>query len=210
MKNKIQVNKDHYEKGYDTSQRFQSYFVQINEVLKLKPKSVLEVGIGNKTVADYLSRRIENVKTLDFDKELNPDIVADVTNIPLKDNSFDVVLCCEVLEHIPFEQFQKAQKELARVSKKYIVLSLPHFSHPISLSFKLPGLKQINISIYIPHPKKHKFNGEHYWEIGKKGYPCKKIKNILLKNFNIIKDFREKNNPYHHFFILEKKKSVKK
>lgn len=205
MKNNKQVKKDHYYEKYDNSKRFHSYFTQIKETLKLKPESVLEIGIGNKTVSDYLPKRVKKVKTLDFDKELNPDIVADVTNIPLEDNSFDVVLCCEVLEHISFNQFKTALKEISRVSKRYVILSLPHFSHPIYLNFKIPLFKEINFSVYISHYKKHTFDGQHYWEIGKKGYPLRRIKNALKGEFSILKDFREAENPYHHFFILEKR-----
>jgi SAM-dependent methyltransferase len=37
---------------------------------------------------------------------------ADITNIPCKDNSFDVVLCNHVLEHVPDDQ--RAMRELLR------------------------------------------------------------------------------------------------
>ena len=46
-----------------------------------------------------------------------------VENLPFKDNSFDLVLCSEVLEHIP--DWKKALSELQRVSRKYIVLTIP-------------------------------------------------------------------------------------
>lgn len=49
-------------------------------------------------------------------------IVGDANNLPLKDKSFDLVLCQEVLEHILTPK--KALEELMRVSKKYIILTV--------------------------------------------------------------------------------------
>lgn len=44
------------------------------------------------------------------------DVKADICNLPFKDESFDVILCNHVLEHIPDDQ--KAMQELFRVLKK--------------------------------------------------------------------------------------------
>jgi len=51
----------------------------------------------------------------------------------------------------------------------------------------------------------HKFDGEHYWEIGKAEYPLSKIINEIQKaGFKIEKTYRVFENPYHRFFILRK------
>lgn len=52
---------------------------------------------------------------------------ADVTRLPFKDESFDVVVCSEVLEHIP--ENRKAVAELLRVLKpgKDMVVSVPRY-----------------------------------------------------------------------------------
>ena len=44
------------------------------------------------------------------------DVKADICNLPFKDDSFDVVFCNHVLEHIPDDK--KAKQELFRVLKK--------------------------------------------------------------------------------------------
>ena len=41
-----------------------------------------------------------------------------------EDASFDLLLCCEVLEHL--ENPEKGLRELCRISKKYILLSVPN------------------------------------------------------------------------------------
>ncbi len=52
---------------------------------------------------------------------------ADITRLPFSDESFDLVICSEVLEHIPDDR--KALTELARVLKtgRPIVVSVPRF-----------------------------------------------------------------------------------
>ncbi len=188
---------------YDFQERWISYWHQIDEILKLEPEAVLEIGIGNKMVSDYLKKQNLEVKTLDADKNLHPDFIANVMNMPLPDNSFDVILCAEVLEHLPFEYFEKALLELKRVNKKYIVLSLPHFGPSLKISFKIPFIKEIKIASKIPYHRSHKSGGVHYWEIGKRGYSPRKIRNIIKKHFSIKKEFVPFENQYHHFYILE-------
>ena len=52
---------------------------------------------------------------------------SDVTDLPFPDNAFDLVICSEVLEHIP--DHEKAVSELIRVLRpnKDLVVSVPRF-----------------------------------------------------------------------------------
>lgn len=47
---------------------------------------------------------------------------ASIDDIPEEDNSYDVVTCFEVLEHIPEQYVDKVISELYRVAKKYVVV----------------------------------------------------------------------------------------
>lgn len=202
-----QVDKSHYfTRAYNHKSRWVHYWYQISLVLDMKVKNILEIGPGAGVVTNFLRNAGLKVITLDIDKELNPDVIATVLKMPFKDNEFELVLAAEVLEHLPFEEFSKALLEIKRVTKKYVLISLPDRRH-ILLYFglKIPFLKEKNVFIKIPSFKRHVFDGQHYWEIGKKGYSLKKIKKIILKTgFKILKDFVPFDAPLNHYFILEK------
>lgn len=64
-------------------------------------------------------KRFKNLKNFDYTTTdlFSPlaDVKADICNLPFEDNSYDVILCNHVLEHIPDDA--KAMKELYRVLK---------------------------------------------------------------------------------------------
>lgn len=203
---KSQVEPDQYfTKAYDSKERFTSYWHQINEITTLNPETVLEIGIGNGFVSKYLRERKLEVVTLDIDKRLNPDIVGSVLNMPFSDKSFNVVACYEVLEHLLYDDFHKALSELFRVSNSYTILSLPDASKVYRFDVQFPKIGEIKKLISLPKMNLpiHKFDGEHYWEIGKAEYPLTKIvRDITKAGFVIESTYRVFEFPYHRFFIL--------
>lgn len=206
----IQVEKEHYYKGYDNVYRFINYFYQTNSVKKLKNvKTVLEIGVGNKTVSTYLKNQGYNITTCDFDKSLKPDIVSDIRDLKIKNNSYDAVMCCEVLEHIPLKDLDKALDELSRVSNKYVIVSIPYYCAYIEKCIRLSlgyFYKTFNLKLSIPYFfLKPKFSGEHYWGLGIKGISKKIFRKKAKKSgLKIIEEFSEFLNPQHYFFIMKK------
>lgn len=73
---------------------------------------VLDVGASSDSYRDLFPNKV----SIDIDEASKPDIVADAHDIPFDDNSFETVLCTEVLEHVkdPF----RVVSELHRVLKK--------------------------------------------------------------------------------------------
>lgn len=201
-----QVSKEHYFHGYDHKARWLSYRYQWEVILKLGIKNVLEIGIGNGTVADYLRKQGVLVTTLDIDPALKPDIVASLLEIPRPDNSFDVVMACEALEHLPFEQLALALRELGRVSKKYILISLPdHRRTLLYCVLKIPFLPEIAFRIRTPSFITHIFDGQHYWEIGKIGFPPHRIRRAIREaGLFLVKEFVKHDAPMNHYFLIKK------
>lgn len=201
-----QVDKKHYLfSKYSFPGRWESYFYQLSEVLSLEPETILEVGVGDKVFGSFVKNNTSvEYSSMDCAEDLSPDIVGDLTSIPAGSSSFSVVCAFEVLEHVPFDSFEIILQEMKRVSQRYVVISVPHFGPPVQLFFKLPFLPPIRCSFKIPFYKRHVFNGEHYWEIGKKGYSPRYVRRIIEKHFKIRKEFIPFGNQYHHFYVLEK------
>ncbi|WP_339631859.1 class I SAM-dependent methyltransferase [Bizionia echini] len=65
-----------------------------------------------------------NYTTTDLESPI-ADVKADICNLPFEDNSYDIILCNHVLEHIPDDK--KAMKELYRVMKPggYGIFQIP-------------------------------------------------------------------------------------
>lgn len=203
---KPQVSKETYAAGkYAELNRFGSYFYQVRELLKTRPRSILEIGVGDGVVSNHVRTQTDiEYTTADHAADLKPDVVADIRELPFKDGSFDTVCAFEVLEHLPFEDFEKGVGELARVARNYVVISLPHFGPPIKLLFKIPFLPEIKLAWKVPYHPTHIFNGRHYWEIGKKGYPPSRIRAIAEKYGTLVNEFVPFENQYHHFFVIQK------
>lgn len=196
--------------SYDKKERFISYWHQINEIVKLNPIKLLEIGVGNGFVSGYLKERKVDIITLDVEKMLNPDVHGNILNLPFTNNSFDVVTCYEVLEHLPYEKFHNSLLEIFRISKSNAILSIPDASKVCRLYVQIPKLGFFKRLIPLPILKGqvHKLDceEEHYWEIGKAGYPLNKIiKDIKKAGFEIKETYRLFEHPYHRFFILNKK-----
>lgn len=78
-------------------------------------KKVLDVGGGRADFNHSYDVFFPNRFSVDIDPKREPDLVADVHNLPIKDNTYEFVLCTEVIEHC--HDPQKAVNEMMRVLK---------------------------------------------------------------------------------------------
>jgi 2-polyprenyl-3-methyl-5-hydroxy-6-metoxy-1,4-benzoquinol methylase len=114
-----------------------NFFKNLVNITKAKTvDSILDVGCGegftlNRLRENKIGEKLEGIEYLqaaiDLGKKTYPDIKitkGTIYDLPYKTNSFDLVLCTEVLEHL--NKPQDALKELVRVSKKYLVISVPN------------------------------------------------------------------------------------
>lgn len=95
----------------------------------LNPKNCLDVGCGNGSLVYFLRLFGIDAYGVDLSKhavelagqKVKPYLrIGDVTDIPYKDNQFDLVLTFDVLEHVERDKIKKAIEETVRVSRRYI------------------------------------------------------------------------------------------
>jgi methionine biosynthesis protein MetW len=94
--------------------------------------SVLDVGCGDGSkVGDFCECRSASYQGVDVSERavalarmrgLNAQVIEDASALPFDDGTFDVVVCCEVLEHLfaPFESAAEARRVL-RTGGRYVV-----------------------------------------------------------------------------------------
>lgn len=205
MNYKVQVDKSHYSgRAYRSGERWNSYWHQIDTVRRTNPKTLLEVGIGEGVVARELSATGVSVTTVDIAEDLHPDVIGSITKLPFPDKSFDTILAAEILEHIEFKDVPLALKELHRVAKKSVIISIPHPGYVFSFVWKLPLFPRITLFAQIPFFwKTHHFNGEHYWELGKRAHPTRYFERVAHEaGLSLVSRKAYADDPPHRFFLF--------
>lgn len=113
-------------------------------------KDILDIGGGlridkkrgdrlepkNFWLRNYLDK--VNYRILDKTDKYSPDIIGDIHQLPLENNSVDAVICMAVLEHV--EEPQTAVKEIHRVLKNggyaFIYVPFLYYYHPMEGYYK--------------------------------------------------------------------------
>lgn len=219
--------KKHYlTKEYEDFNLWLDYWVQKSLIEETKPNNILEIGKGTGTLESIMEREGFKYTTIDIDKSLSPDYVGDITKLPFKDNSFDTVCAFEVLEHIPFDEFPHAIKEMNRVAKKFVIISLPYACIYFGFAFQFFYMKKfeklfkflhlkafepnyINLALPLFFLNKQGMIKAHAWEMGRNNYPVSRIKNIIRDTgLTITKEISRMFYPYHRFFVAKKTQRV--
>jgi hypothetical protein len=105
----------------DRQSKSRFVFEKYKDILKGR---ILDVGADELYLKNHLPKGIE-YKGIGFGD--NPDLIEidlEKGYIPSESNSFDCVLCLDVLEHL--ENIHEVFDELCRVSDKYVIISLPN------------------------------------------------------------------------------------
>ena len=151
-----------------TPEHLHSLSFQIRQISAFEPRRVLEVGIGNGFVSTYLRQSGIEVVTADINPALGADIVAPLAELPrhLADvPPFDVVSCCEVLEHMPLDQLDDNLRTLAGLAR-HAFISLPGHWPWLGFSGRL-GLHNrfVDVCLGLRIPNRRRLTDGHYWEI---------------------------------------------
>jgi len=127
---------------YESKNRLRRFFIQKfkNELLALikltNAKRVLDAGCGEGYLLSFLDSQIKDWELVGFDisgnlidraREKLPlanFMVSDIYNSGYLNKNFDLVLSTEVLEHL--EDPERALNEIRRLSRKWVILSVPN------------------------------------------------------------------------------------
>lgn len=107
---------------------------RVNSLLGLLPSglhSALDVGTRDGHIARLLADRVDVVTALDLDLPEIDDsrircVRGNATALQFANDTFDLVVCAEVLEHIPTALLPAACKELSRVASKHVLIGVPY------------------------------------------------------------------------------------
>lgn len=102
----------------------------ILQVIPSDVETILDIGCGDGYITNVLNEKYK-VTGMDISAEALKYIEGDtamgnITDIPFPNNKFDLVMVNDVLEHIPEEEYPKALRELCRVTRKYVLVTVPH------------------------------------------------------------------------------------
>lgn len=208
-------------------EKFFSYYNQVREVTSLprsRVGSILEIGAKGGVFNSLIKNYNYDVTTFDIDPIVGPDIVGNVLDMQLETGSYDLAACFEVLEHLPYKHFTTAVRELARVSRNYVFLSLPYSCNSFYFEFRLRLVHKLvhrlsgSFSFFSYWPsfykdidaeqlaKRDDKHNPHYWEIGRRSFPKKRVlADIESAGLKVVRKFHSARKPYHFFILCEKR-----
>ena len=130
------ISMDNETKYYNQSQLWENVAEYqknvLEDITRFMPgdvKTILDVGCGSGFVINSLSAKYDctglDISETALEQVKVKKIVGSADALPFPDNSFDLLMINDVLEHLPEPVFRKTLSELRRVTKKYILVTVP-------------------------------------------------------------------------------------
>lgn len=92
---------------------------------------ILDAGCGEGVLVDKYAKQGWDIVGMDKNYASKTVIQGSLTDIPFESQTFETVMCLDVLEHLTFQDQIKALSELRRVTKSYgtLIVSVPNLAH---------------------------------------------------------------------------------
>lgn len=135
MKDKNVLDNPRYYEQFDweesnLSMHLRNKIKKIFELLPSDVKTIIDVGCGDGAITNQLAKKydvtaVDRSKTaLSFVKTKK--ILSSSNQIDVPDRSFDMVFSSELLEHLEEEVFNGTIEKMEKISKRYILLTVPN------------------------------------------------------------------------------------
>jgi hypothetical protein len=207
------VDRDKWFAELNLSNFVNSYYQYRDLQLFPESKTVLVIGPGQGLDTVVLRWRGYQVTTFDIDATFKPDYIGSVHKLDMfKDCQFDVVIASHVLEHLAEPYLDTALAEIARVGRNAVIYLPVHGRH-IFFRF-MPGFKGLDFSIvfdifnYVAKPDgvtPKYMAGQHFWEVGMRGYRVKDMVKRMSGFFEIVSVYRNRDWLPSQNFVLRSK-----
>jgi SAM-dependent methyltransferase len=173
-------------------------------------RTILIVGPGQGLETQIFKWRGYAVTTFDIDETFEPDHIGSVHEMPMfESGSFDVVIASHVLEHLALPYLDTALQEIARVGR-HAIIYLPVAGRHAQLRCA-PGFKDQDWSLifdffnYFERPDgvtNRYCQGQHFWEIGRRGFRVRDVRTRLTRFFEVIAAYRNPDWTPSYNFVL--------
>jgi len=168
-------NTKHWD-NVDISDHIQNKINKIKDIIPADVNSLIDVGCGNGIILNQLVSKWNGIgidRSWVALKHVNAHKVnADIQNLPIQSDKVDLVICSEVLEHLPESVLKKAIAELKRISKKYILITVPNNEYLQKNYVKCSACK-------------YKFNASYHLN----SFDLDSLF-LLFSNFNLVYEFK--------------------
>ena len=148
------------------------------DLKNIKKLKVLDVGGAGSMLGEFIDIDLTIIDIIENENAPDNYIVGSALEMPFKDKEFDVVISCDVLEHIKKEDRRKFLEECSRVSKDLIIIAAP---------FNLTGVRLAEISANDFYRKitgqNHIWLEEHLQDELPELYQTKKILKDLVEDY---------------------------
>jgi len=177
--------------SYDNKQRYDILFSLINDASVDGGSRVLDVGAGSGRISQFLNERFDDVVSMDIvisslledtlESSQVDAVEGALPSLPFNDETFDLVVCSEVLEHIPTRDAQyDAIRDLARVTRGsgHIVLTTPNPNSPQERMKDFA--KKVGRKLGVAAP------AEDGGQLVENWIPSQKLKSFIESDFQIV------------------------
>ena len=136
----------------------------------------MNLNIGSSNAHGEYKRGWINLDLVSHD---NIQIIGDATKLPFTDNSFDLIHCVHVLEHVTRDKYPKMIAEMARVGRE-VFIEVPDFKQVIGKlynSFFKNRREHIHIWTTSIYGKNERKGMAHHW-----GFDEQLLSEAMLSN----------------------------